>query len=193
MTIVDTMAIASSDIRVLAPAVSSVLRIWDKLGLELGEAAVVTDGHQWSRLAALAATWYGALPVLFVTTTPTGPLPGVTTRPSTGSDEEARELAIVLRRRPAVAAVELSGTAGMVDLLLEALPRSSRLMLAGNARERLTIDYYSNVHIKGVRLFSDVLSAEDRGSSEAAVTVRTLRLLARPHVAAACRDALTGR
>jgi hypothetical protein len=172
----------------LAPAVSAVLSVWDRLQLEVGEVAVVTDGHPWSRLAALAATWYGALPVVFLTDS-VADIPGVTRLSFAGQETNARELAALLGSRPAVAAAELGGTAGMVDLLLETLPRSSRLMLAGHAGERLTIDYYLNVHIKGVRLVSTVLGGDDH-FLDPGLNARTGRLLARPAIEAACRAAL---
>ena len=93
---------------------------------------MVTDGR-YSRLLALVATWYGALPVLLVTSKPEGLPPGVTAVPTDGSAAGSADLAARLKQRPAVAAVELSGRAESVDLLLEALPPASRLMLAGPA------------------------------------------------------------
>jgi hypothetical protein len=177
----------SEDVAALSQAVSAVLWLWDSVGLELGEVALVTDGHRWSRLAAVVATWYGAIPILFITATPGEVAPGVTAVASTGSEKEARDLAAMVRGRPGIAAAELSGTAAMVDLLLEALPRGSRVIIAGNAREPLTIDYYLNVHIKGVSLTSGILDATP---SDAAIDVRAQRLLAQPAFSAACRTAL---
>jgi hypothetical protein len=174
----------------MTSAVSAVLWLWDSVGLEVGEVAVVTDGHPWSGLASLAATWYGALPVLYVSNTQAGVPPGVTLLRSMGSETEARDLVATVRRRPRVAAAELSGTAAMVDLLLEALPPQSRLMLAGRARERLTVDYYLNVHIKGIRVVSGILESDLASTRDPRRDARARRLLSRPDLTEACRTAL---
>jgi hypothetical protein len=185
--------VTSPEVDTLTAQVSSMLWVWDSVRLEIGEVAVVTDGHPWSRLAALAATWYGALPVLFVSSSP-GKVPaGVTAIRSTGSEQEARDLAAMVKGAPGAAAAELSGTAAMVDLLLEALPPGARIVLAGGARERLTIDYYLNVHIKGRRLVSGILDAAGVEARDPGRVERARRLLDRSGVAAACRDALAAR
>jgi hypothetical protein len=90
-------------------------------------------------------------------------------------------------------AAELTGDPSLVDGLLEALPRSSGLMLAGPSRERLTVDYYANVHIKGLRLLSGTLDADSSAvmrDGRASRLERTRRLLARPERAAACSQVL---
>ena len=45
--------------------------------------------------------------------------------------------------------MELSGRAEVLDILLEMMPRWSRLLLAGPAGQPVTIDFYKNVHRKG--------------------------------------------
>jgi hypothetical protein len=177
----------------LVPSVAAALWVWEQLRLEMGEIAVVTDGHHYSRLLALVATWYGAVPVLLVTSNPDGVPAGVTAVPADGSAAGSAGLAARLKQRPAVAAVELRGRADTVDLLLEALPPSSRLMLAGSQRELLTIDYYVNVHRKGLRLVSGVLpdpAVPGSGAPIDAQLPRARRLLERTSRADACRAAL---
>jgi hypothetical protein len=184
---------ASEDVSSLELPLSAVLAMWDRLDLEIGDTAVVTDGHRWSRLAALVAVWYGALPVLLLTRTPVDVIPGVTNVTRTGTDEDTRGLATVLRDRPGVAAAELTGEPGTVDVILEAMPSAARVLLAGEAGDRLTIDFYSNVHLKGVRLLSDCLTSSDVGpadGSDPRLSARVARLLAQPRAAAACRDRL---
>jgi hypothetical protein len=161
---------------------AELLSVWDALALEIGDTAVVTDGHPWSRLCALVASWYGALPVLFLTTGSDGPEGIVTVR----VDDPAaaiKHLSATLAPTTGVAAVDLGGRADHIDLLLESLPRFSRLMLAGPPGESLTIDFYVNVHRRGLRLLSRVL--DPRGGTghapaSAEHLARAQRLLANP-------------
>jgi len=185
-------AALEADAMALVPAVCAALELWDTLKLEVGEAAVVTDGHPWSRAVALVASWYGALPVVLISDDAAS-VPGVIRVSTTGAPDPVRELVVNLQGRPAVAAAELSGRADAVDLLLEALPASSRVMLAGAAREPLTIDYYVNVHRKGLRLVSGMLDAGPMHAVDAGADARAgraRRLLARPARLAACREAM---
>lgn len=182
---------------------ASLLALWDTLSLELGESAVVTDGHRWSRLAAVVASWYGAFPVVFVsegTTAPNGALLVRVEDPS----EAVRGLQSTLQGRPGVAAVDLSGRADFVDLLLESIPSESGLALAGDGREPLTIDFYVNVHRKGLHMVSSLLDpappadgigvTSTRGASgvSSAHVSRARVLLSDADRTASARDALAG-
>jgi CheY-like chemotaxis protein len=163
--------------------------LWDRLGLSLGETVVITAGHRWSRVAALVATWYGAVPVILHSNDALPLPPGVTRLTVDDPADRARVLATQLRDAPAVVAADFSGRADAVDLLLEALPPISRLMLAGSAGELLTIDYYVNVHRKGLHLVSTVFDdlVAPGASGVADYRARAERLLARPGRADACR------
>jgi hypothetical protein len=168
----------------LVTAVAASLALWDRLGLSLGETVVITAGHRWSRVAALVATWYGAVPVILHSNDALPLPPGVTRLQVDDPADRARVLAAQLRDAPAVVAADLSGRADTVDLLLEALPPMSRLLLAGSAGELLTIDYYVNVHRKGLHLMSGVF--EDLAAPGGAdYRTRAERLLARPDRVAA--------
>ena len=174
----------------LVLAVARALWAWDTLDLELGEMVVVTGGAPESRLVALVATWYGPAQVLLVTGDASAVPPGVSAHAVLAGAEETGALSARLSERPGVAAVELSGRTDTIDALLESIPRFSRLLLAGAAREPVTIDYYNNVHRKGVRLVSAVLDHEPGFSGHAARVERARRLLARPSRRQACLAAL---
>ncbi|PUB79845.1 MAG: hypothetical protein DBP02_21730 [gamma proteobacterium symbiont of Ctena orbiculata] len=51
-------------IGLLIPPLTMALWVWDRLGLELGEAAVVSGGQPYTRLLAYCASLRGALPVI---------------------------------------------------------------------------------------------------------------------------------
>jgi NADPH:quinone reductase-like Zn-dependent oxidoreductase len=189
VTIGQPTVVRNESLATLVPAVAASLALWDRLGLSLGETVVITAGHRWSRVAALVATWYGAVPVIMHANDAL-PLPaGVTRLHIEDPSDPARALATQLRDAPAVVAADLSGRADAVDLLLEALPPMSRLMLAGTAGEPLTIDYYINVHRKGLHLVSGVFEdlVTRRADDDADYRARAERLLARQDRADACR------
>jgi hypothetical protein len=195
VTEVEMHGFRGADTASLVSAVAQVLRLWDGLGLELGETAIVTGGHPYSRLAAVVARWYGALPVLYVTSDETHTPEGVEAV-VVGEDPGAvlASLRSRLAARPAVAAAELSGRADIVDLLLETLPQFSRIMFAGDRAEQLTIDFYVNVHRKGLRLFSSVLDRlpdpPGGGDPVDRHAARARRLLDEPQRANECLSAI---
>lgn len=178
----------------LAPAVARTLRIWDALDLELGDFVVVTGDDVRGRLAAVVAAAYGAQPVVLIgRTEAVGALNGVE-RLAVGDPSSATlALAARMRERPAAAAVELTGSADFTHLLLEALPMFGRAMFAGTEPERLTIDFYTNVHRKGLRLHSavfDPLAPAGSADPDADLLARAARLLASSQFDADCRAAL---
>lgn len=133
----------------LVPLAVEALRVWDILHTEIGAAALITSEAPWSPILWEAARWYGAFPVSLGGQEEPDGAPGV---------DAVSRLAASLKQYGAISAVELTGRADMVDLLLEALPRYTRVLFAGAGRESLTIDYYMNVHRKGLHLTSTVLS-----------------------------------
>ncbi len=95
-------------------------------------------------MAAVARS-YGAVPVL----AGSAGTEGGSAIEITDADA-VKQFAATLSAFPAVCAVELSGRAESVDLVLEAVPRYARVLFAGPLGDRLTIDYYVNVHRKGM-------------------------------------------
>ena len=169
----------SSNAALLVLPVATALRAWDLALPELGTAAVITPGP-WAPLFSVVACWYGATPMLV----------GGASAPGEDVDAVA-SLTKKLTAYPAVSAAELTGRADMVDLLLESIPKYSRVLFAGPRGDRFTIDYYVNVHRKGLHLASSVLSALDAFTEPAGrdLVVRAARLLANPSRAARCHDA----
>lgn len=156
----------------LAPLVSEALRVWDALRLELGDAALITAPSPWTSVLAEVASWYGAFPIVVSPVQDGG---------DRGGPEQVQQLRDRLSGYPAVRAVEVSGRADAVDLLLETVPHETAVMFAGPSREPFTIDYYVNVHRKGLYLASTVLSARRARTSDQAsaqLADRANRLLA---------------
>jgi threonine dehydrogenase-like Zn-dependent dehydrogenase len=169
----------SSSAALLVLPVATALRAWDRALPELGSAAVITPGP-WAPLFSVVAGWYGATPMLAGGASPRGE-----------DGDAVASLTRKLTAYPSVSAAELTGRADMVDLLLESVPKYSRVLFAGPRGDRFTIDYYVNVHRKGLHLVSAVLSALDAFKEPAGgdLVVRAARLLANPSRAARCQDA----
>ena len=182
------------DLESLVPKVATALSLWDSLRLEIGEAAVLAGDHPCARIIALTAIWHGAVPVLQLCTSDAALPAGVEAISYGDSRQAINVLSQRLARCPGVAAVDLTGRAESVDVLLAALPRFARLLLTGTAAEPLTIDFYVNVHRKGLELRSGLLQPP---SSETPThqpighwSARASRLLMNPKRAADCMAAI---
>jgi hypothetical protein len=174
-----------------APLVARALAVWSELGLELGQAAVISGEGRFAALLSLVARWRGALPSVLLRQGQ-GPA-GVVVVPFRPDDPERslNELKLAIAARPAAAFVDVSGRASVLDLLFDALPRYGRLMLAGRAGERATVDYYNHWHRKGAvilaRLIDPAADLEASTSDTSGVHIaRAFRLLADDARAAAC-------
>jgi hypothetical protein len=183
----------------VVPAVASALAVWESLNLELGEAAVWTGGSPLSALIGRVALWRGACPAIELG--PADPMAADTVNAEYArkitsvdwSDAEVAQarLTDAVADRPGFAAVDLSGRADVIDALLEVIPRWGRLLLAGPAGSPVTIDFYKNVHRKGIVLSSTILepaSIFETGNPRVPVHVsRALEVLRNQSTGAECR------
>lgn len=185
-----------ADAALMAPPLALCLWAWESLGLELGEAAVYTDGCPLAGLIGRVARWRGGLPIVKVVEGGDAPVAdGPDTTIAARGDAAGVELASAVRERPGVAAVDLTGRPDMVDLLLESLPKWSRLMLAGRVREPLTMDLYRNVHLKGTSLIFSRFEPSlvfGGGNGPGDLLPNAFRLLEREGVAESLSVALSG-
>jgi len=174
-----------------APLLARALAVWSELGLELGQAAVVSGDGRFAALLSLVALWRGALPSVLLGQGQ-GPA-GVVVVSFRPDDPEGslNALKMAIATRPSAAFVDVSGRASVLDLLFDALPRYGRLMLAGRAGERTTIDYYNHWHRKGAVILARVIdpAADLAGSTPGPSGMHIARafgLLADDARAAAC-------
>lgn len=131
------------------------------LGIELGTTLICTGGHAFSQLAALAAGWRGAIPVVALTDKgDTSWPPGVEILDTADPERALETLKQRLEKQPDVAVLELSGRAEIVDICFEAIPYWARMMLAADSSEPVTIDFYNNLHRKGVVLSTGSLDLQ---------------------------------
>jgi hypothetical protein len=133
----------------LIPPTAQALRVWRRLTLELGEAAIYTDGHPLAEFIGLVATWHGAHPVIRLTTSDAGAIDDVETVNVGDAQAAVERIRSLTASAAGLAAVDLSGRGNVLSALLEALPRWGRLMLAGPSPEPFTTAFYADVHRKG--------------------------------------------
>jgi len=161
---------------------ASILELWERAGLELGEAAVVGGPHPLSALVARAALWSGAGRVMHVG--PGALDPGIATIEASPADAAVAQLTGFVAGAPGLAAVDLSGSSHVIELLVATLPRWGRLLLAGPS-EHFAVDFYNDVHRKGAVVAGASLEPAaflDRPAPPSALLERAARLLARDDI-----------
>ena len=177
-------------VAVLVPPIAAALALWETLRLELGDAAVWTSGGPLSGLVGQAALWRGACPGIELGE-PSGVYDPRQVEQVHLADTEAAatRLVTLVSTRPGFAAVDLSGRADVIDVLLEVIPRWGRLLLAGPAGTPVTIDYYRNVHRKGIVFATTVLEPSrvfDAHSDVRSQVARACAILGNSRMAAQC-------
>lgn len=140
------------------PPLLAALGAWQDLQLELGEVAVVSGDTPFAALLALTAHWHGALPVVTLAAAAPGFAGGEWVSPHDPREAHSR-IQSLQQDKPGFAAIDVSGSALVADILFQALPRWGRLHLGGAPSEALTVDFYRDVHVKGARVFTRALDA----------------------------------
>src|SRR5262245_47065106 len=141
-------ALESAD-ALLIPAVAQALRLWRRVRLELGEAALHTEAGPFGEIVGLLAAWHGATPVVKLTASETN-VEGDDCVTPDDSRTAVERIRTMTAAAPGVAAVDLSGAGHAIAVLLEALPRRGRLLLAAPCAEPFTTAFYTDIHRKGV-------------------------------------------
>jgi threonine dehydrogenase-like Zn-dependent dehydrogenase len=179
----------------LLPHLAVALQAWSELGLELGEAAVVSGQGPFAGLLLLVATWRGGTPVLGWTSAEDNPFR--VGAPGTESGTPLEIIRATASAQPGFAAVDVGGNPGQIDVLLDAAPRFGRILLAAERMPPLTLDYYNNIHRKGVALLTRRFDFGTAGESSAGkpgivVMEHAKRILENPEMAELCRAAFAG-
>lgn len=131
----------------LIPPLAFAINAWDRLGLALGEAAVVTSGAVEAEALAAVARWRCGRRAIWLDLGDATPPPSGIEAVATAEPQAAIEfLAGRLRGVPGAAAVVLGSSAKAVDVLLEALPSWSRIGIAAAMMDRTAVDFYNRVH-----------------------------------------------
>lgn len=141
----------SAEAALQVPALALSLWAWDQLQLEIGEAAVYTADAPFEHFLGETALLRGALPVIQVgRASAYSPQGQVEVLDIAESGDLLTRLKGRLADSVGAAAIDLSGKAEVTDVIFETLPRWGRLMLAAHRASPLNIDFYNNIHRKGV-------------------------------------------
>jgi threonine dehydrogenase-like Zn-dependent dehydrogenase len=182
----------SDDAALIAPPLALALYIWDRLELELGELAIVSGNSLLSKLLGRVAAWRGAVPILGIGANLTG-IPAARTLPLEDLPAVQRELMQAVKSSHGFAAVDLTGSPDLLDVLFEVLPSRARVALSGVMNVALTVDFYNNVHRKGIQLCTlslttDWLFRRESPHELEPALGRAWRVLANPELARQCLD-----
>lgn len=183
----------------LLPPLIFALGVWEKLGLELGEAAIYTTGSSLSRLVGQVAVWRGAIPVIQLGKEEenNSQLHPVEFLAIDDAEDSIRLLSNRIKNKPGVAIVELSGNPEIIDIVLEILPKWGRIICAAHSGSPLTIDFYNNIHRKGVTvqsyiygqnslLINNTIDIEDQ-------VERACQILSNEQMSAICKELIYER
>jgi len=140
----------------LIPELALALAVCASARLELGEIAVYTSGARHGALIALVAGWCTGRDVIRIEFDDAAGVVPAGVQTVDGSDTQ-RALEIIQRsthNAAGFAAILLSSKSEAMDVLLETMPTWGRLVLASESTESTTIDFYNNVHRKGVTVLA---------------------------------------
>lgn len=136
----------------LVPVVARALGAWERLGLEIGELAVVCgDGLFAETLAVTARFWTPSCYRLSI-------VAGGACNGAFGATlnfNEPDDIGVLRRAfecSNGAAVTDLTGSAMVWDTVLEAIPAWGRILALGPPSPELTIDFYNNVHRKAVTI-----------------------------------------
>lgn len=138
----------------ILPPLCFALTTAERVGFEIGETAVVLGDGICADFLCLALKWSGASPCIRITGRTRDKIPGVQSFPADPGPlmDGLPALKATFHRRPGLALFDADGSPETLELLLEHLPPWARVVLAGNAERKMNLDYYNDIHRKGVSL-----------------------------------------
>lgn len=153
---VDLSNIAGSciDIAFLLPPLGFALMLAQQTGFEIGEAALVAGKGIIPDLVCAVLKWKGALPCIRLDNPDGNCLPGLTYLPDDPGliMDGASPLVETIKKRSGLVYFDTGDNPDFLELLIEHFPMWSRIVLAGNHRRKINLDYYNDIHKKGATL-----------------------------------------
>jgi hypothetical protein len=174
-------------------ALALALAICDAADLELGEVAVYTSGVAHESIVATVAQWRTARDAIRLRLQEDALAcpPGVQDVDGADPQRALEVIRMTASHAPGFAAIVLSPQPEALDVLLEAMPMWGRLVIGSASSAPATIDFYNNIHRKGVRMVSVPSSARfifeaPARADRTTLIERAIRILTCEDLAAAC-------
>lgn len=181
-----------ADRAMLVPRLSVALAICEAVALELGDVPVCTSGGDNLHLIATLCQWRTGREVLVLDLLDGHAVAAAGCRRIDGSDPQGaiEDISRASATAPGVAAIVLSRKSEAVDILLEAMPMWGRMIIASDGTKPATIDFYNNVHRKGMSLVTGpaspaVLFEPELRADRRHFTERAIQILLRDELATA--------
>jgi len=138
------------------PRLALALWVWDLVHLELGEVALFTSGSPLERYINQVALWRSGRAVMRLDFGDSvgHPPPDVIAVDGSDPQQAIASVHAACSAAPGFAAVVLSEKSAALDVVLEAAPNWGRIVFAAATAESATVDFYTNVHRKGIRMLA---------------------------------------
>lgn len=144
-----------------APILAALLQIAEDAKVELGTAVVISGDCPLSKLFGEMCRWWTPVRIQLSKFDDSIDSSGPFSQVFRVSDENVqKELADLLQSSAAVSFVDFSGSSDAWDIMFEAAPYWSRLVAAAAVGSPMTIDFYNNIHRKGVTLIGKSITVD---------------------------------
>jgi hypothetical protein len=132
-----------------------------KMKLELGETVLISGDSYTAKIFAKTALFNGALKVIqlgnnSIKSENVNFIPFLKEDP----DKSIKEVLDLMENSKGFIAVDLSGDPNIIDIILEIIPVWGRLLFAHAHTKNITVDYYNNLHRKGILTYSTINNTE---------------------------------
>ena len=181
-----------ADRAMLVPRLAMALAATDAVALELGDVPICTSGGEDLHLIATVCQWRSGRDVLVLDLSDGHFAATAGCRRIDSSDPQRaiEDISRASATAPGAAAIVLSRKSDAVDILLEAMPMWGRMIISSAGTEPATIDFYNNVHRKGMSLVTGpasptVLFEPDARTGLRHFAERAIQILRRDDLAAA--------
>lgn len=167
-----------SSVALQLPTVYWALGSFQQIGFELGEVLIVIGDHPFKGIFSLMAKWHGALQVIDFHNTL------YNSKDDNHISFEGPSISEIVNKFKAIGIntvfLDFSGKPDLIELLFSQIPQWGRCILAGHYSQPITIDYYNDIHRKGVNVFSidfDFSQLFNDNTRNQEILLRSLKIL----------------
>jgi hypothetical protein len=143
------------------PLVATILRLSEEAHIELGDTLVICSDCSLGRLMGEMGKWWAPDRVnLGSEASPEPPTPYFSHQFRVSDENVQDQLGQLLSESKNVTFVDFSGSPDVWNVMLQAAPYWSRIVASALAEIPMTIDFYNNIHRKGVTIYGLPMTAQ---------------------------------